>query len=172
MYYIRGQSALDLLLSLVIVLLVLSSFTTILSRFDEVNREISLRQQLRENSSLITAVTTYSSTVMSQDMSYPATNSLPIGRQLPLTYFDYARANSVVLLTPIRSLSSANSLSCDFVYDANGVSFNYFLSIPTFYSGLSAPVDINATAFIHPGFDFNHTFSVNGCLDSFVVEAQ
>lgn len=172
MQHIRGQSALDLLLSLIIVLIVLSSFSTILSRFDEVNREISLRQQLRENSSLITSLATYSSTVMNQGLNYPPTNSLPGGNLLQNGYFDHSRAGSIVLLTPIRSLSSVDSSSCVFDYDVNGTLLTYRVAIPASYSGLPMDVDINTTALIHSRFDFNHTFILNGCLDSFVVEAQ
>jgi hypothetical protein len=166
----RGQTALDLLLGLLVLLIILNAFSGVLTRFEEVQKEMSIRQQLRENLFLIRSFTEYSSSFAFDQHIYPKTNSLPQGT-LVVDYVNYfTRSFGTVELKPVRAVGVQSYVPCLFTHDVNVGIFLAATALPadTF---LPYTVDVNTYGIIKEGYDSNHSFIVDGCFNYFSIGA-
>lgn len=169
--HIRGQSGLDLLLGLLVLLIVLNVFSSVLVRFEEVQKEISIRQQLRENIILMGMLTSYAGTKYQGIHFYPLTNNTLIGFDLPLRANAYSRFTGIVDLEGVQSAGSQSAIPCSLVWDINLPQLNYLLTISGADSGLPYDMDINRTVRVDENYDLNHSFVKVGCVESFSIEA-
>lgn len=166
----RGQTALDLLLGLLVLLIVLNAFSGVLTRFEEVQKEMSIRQQLHENLFLIRSFTEYSSSFAFDQHIYPKSNSLPEGT-LVADYFNYfTRSFGTASLKPVRAVGVQSYVPCLFTYDVN---VGIFLAAYAYPADTFLPyvVDVNSYGIIKQGYDYNHSFIVDGCFNHFSIEA-
>lgn len=168
---VKGQSALDLLLALLVLLIVLNVFTSVLTRFGEVQKEISIRQQLRENLSLISVFTTYSGGLFYRPNVYPPTNTFPAFGTLLVDYTNhFTRTFGSVALEQVRATGVQTTISCTTLFDVNIDVVRYGVYARGIDTGLPIDVDANAYAIIRPGYDANHHFVSTGCFDYFSIE--
>ena len=167
-----GQSALDLLLSLLVLLIVLTVFSSVLTRFEEVQKEMSIRQQLRENLSQIHWLSSYAASQFHEISSYPATASVPVGFALSSRTNAYARTSGTVLLKPVRATGVQTAIDCSIIWDINAEAVEFKVSAPPSSTGLPYPVDVNRTTVANNFMDDNHTFIFSGCFNQFTIEAD
>lgn len=167
---IKGQSGLDLLLGLLVLLIVLNVFSSVLTRFEDVQKEISIRSQLRENLLQVHWLTSYAGSHFYQAVDYPATSSQPRGSQLTLRTNEFARSTGVTILEKVRAVTTQPEMNCTFEWDINDF-INFHSAIRGFDSGLPYDVDVNSTSVIPKLYDVNHLFTSTGCFDQFSIEA-
>lgn len=168
----RGQSGLDLLLGLLILLIVLNVFSSVLVRFEEVQKEISIRQQLRENIFLMGVLASYSGGKFSDPRLYPPTNNLVYGYDLPYGYNVFNRSTGIVDLENIHAAGTQAHVPCTFAWDVNISNVNYYLLVSNADSGLPYDIDLNRVVSTQGLYDKNHLFLVSGCVDTFSIEAK
>ncbi|MBM3282046.1 MAG: hypothetical protein FJY86_01740, partial [Candidatus Diapherotrites archaeon] len=116
----RGQSALDLLLGLLILLVVLNIFSGVMTRYEEVQREISIRQQLRDNLSVMALLTGYSDSFFYEAHVHPQTNSLPKSDFVYDRTNYFLRSTGVVSLDRVRGVNVPDPFLCTLNMDING----------------------------------------------------
>jgi Tfp pilus assembly protein PilW len=165
----RGQSALDLLLGLLILLIVLNIFSGVMSRYEDVQKEISIRQQLRDNLSVMSLLTGYAAGFFYDIRDHPATNSLPQGHLLYSRTDIFTRSTGIVALDPVRGVDVPSPFLCSLFIDINGAAYFGVSAYPA-DTGLSYTVDTSSVAALKYLFDENHTFNPAGCFDYFSIE--
>ncbi len=170
--HVRGQSGLDLLLSLLVLLIVLNVFSSVLVRFEEVQKEISIRQQLRENIFLMGTLTAYTSGKFSDIRVYPQTNNIPRSVDLTARLNAYSRSSGMIDLENIRSPGVQSRVPCTFAWDINLPVLNYSLLVLAADAGTPYDIDINRYVHVDENYDQNHSFVPQGCVDVFSVEAK
>lgn len=167
-----GQSALDLVLSILVFLIVLTVFSSVLTRFEEVQKEMSVRQQLRDNLSQIHWLSSYAASQFHEISVYPHTANLPAGIVLSTRTNAYSRTSGTVLLQPVRATGVQTSVDCTVIWDINSEAVEFKVSAPTSSTGLPYSVDVNRTTVANNLLDDNHTFIFSGCFNQFTIEAD
>lgn len=165
-----GQSALDLLLGLLVLLVVLNLFSGVVTRYDEVQREMAIRQQLRENLNMISTFIDYGSGFYYNSQVYPKTNSLPESSYLYERHNFFLRSFGAASLSPVRGVGISSPFSCSFTMDTN-IATSYGVYAYPAETGLPFVIDTNVFSIMKFGYDANHLISVAGCFDFITIEA-
>ncbi len=167
-----GQSGLDLILGLLVLLMVLNVFSSVLARFEETQKEISIRQQLRENLSQIRWLTSYAGSFNYDAGDYPPTASLAEGWKLPYYLDENVRSTGITSLQTVRAVGVRSDIPCLFTFDINAPVINFYALVLGSDSRLPYDVDVNGISIIHSTYDDNHSFNVAGCFISYSIEAK
>ncbi len=171
----RGQMALDLLLGLLVLLIVLNAFSVVLDRFEETQKEVSIRQQVRENILLTQLLVTYSAAHSHDISTYPASNGpviTPTGPSLPNLVNTFTRSPGEVSLSTVRALNYPSGIVC---------TGNFFLLDPqTLVArvdvlggdvGQTTNIQIDQNISIRRYYDTNHILTFDGCFGKILIEA-
>ncbi|MDP2666993.1 MAG: hypothetical protein Q8P05_05845 [Candidatus Diapherotrites archaeon] len=108
--YSRGQTGLDLVLSLIIVLVALLAFTGVVDGFQKSQLEISIRQQARENLDAVAELTIYTHQHFHSNIPY----GLGGGINLPQKTNQYTKFTGTIPTLPVKGLSQAGGYDCLF----------------------------------------------------------
>lgn len=171
----RGQSSLDMVFGLLVLLIVLNSFTYVWDRFEETQKEISIRQQIRDNVWLNDLFYVYGAFQFQDLHSYPPVNTSSgqiIQTQLPYLINHYTRTTGTISFPTVRALGFANGVPC--TSSLSHLSQFFTLSqvnVKASDVGIPWDIDINNYVGSRDGFDTNHTFAFDGCGGSLTVEA-
>ncbi len=104
----KGQTAVDVVMALIVVLVILSIFTNIHSQFQLTQKEISLRQQLRENASGTAQFITQAGWYIHSNPSLPLA---PLQANIAaINNFTSFSGESTIY--PIRALEKAQGFDC------------------------------------------------------------
>lgn len=166
----RGQAALDLLLALVILLVVLASMGGILSSFTDTQKEISLHQQLDEESRLAALFLGLHAQRMHGAANYPT--NVSGGPSSPDTLVSvtnaYAHSTGALLLPSVRISGYPQGVPCSITPDwvAGTIEFK------TVGSDAGLANEVTAIhGFVSPGgFETAHSFESDGCGSPLILE--
>lgn len=164
----RGQSSLDLLFALVVMLVVLASLNGVVSSFSASQKEIALHQQLRENgfvSGVFLAGLTHS---YHGSFSYPVKPST--FSSLSTVVDGFVRGTGSMPLSSVRIAGYPQGVSCSFSVDWSGKVVN-LVSTPA-DSGLTKTVSYQQGFASVTGFDSKHVLSSDGCGSFVRVEGS
>ncbi len=168
----KGQSGLDLLLALLVLLIVLNVFSSVLDRFEDVQKEISIRQQVRENLQQIHWLASYAGGYYYEAGEYPPTASLFVGSLLPIYLDENVRSTGITLLETVRAVGTQPGIPCSVDWDINASEINFHALVRGVDAGLTYDIDVNSITIIHSNYDDNHSFNVAGCFDAFSIEVK
>lgn len=163
----RGQAALDLLLSLVILLVVLASMGGVLSSYTDTQKEISLHQQLDEQSRLTALFLGIHSQRAHGVSSFPTGGSLSSADVVGITN-EYIHSTGAFSLSPVRISGYPQGVPCTIAADltSGAVSFST-LGVD---AGLASSVSADSSFVSSSGFDNEHDVDTDGCGDFVVLE--
>lgn len=104
----KGQTAVDVVMALIVVLVILSIFTNIHSQFQLTQKEISLRQQLRENAFGTAQFITQAGWYIHSNPSLPL---VPLQANI-VSINNFTSFSGQSNLYPIRALEKAQGFDC------------------------------------------------------------
>ncbi len=160
----RGQLALDLLLSLLVLLIVLTALGSVLNRFESTHKELSLHQQLREDG--ITAQYLLSSAVSyyHEPLNYAGDSAIVQLTNAPI------RVPAETPLSSLKAIDTPQGFSCGFELEWNdGSDDSLNLTIPAADTKLSETIEYSFSFSSPDEFQTEHFLSLSGCYGPFLI---
>lgn len=171
----RGQMAIDLVFALILILLALQGFSSVMTHFQDVQKEISLRQQLRENTRVsaifILVSNLYFHRPFDYITEYLTQNPASDGKRLSIQTGWFSRATGTIPLNPVRFVETPQGFDCNIwsdLQDANLLFFTIFSSD----SGLSKDVNVSRRLTVVSNYDDNHLVLFDSCGGPFHIRGK
>lgn len=163
----RGQLALDLLLSLLVLLIVLTALGSVLNHFESTQKELSLHQQLREDGITVQYLLSSAISYYHEPLVYSGNPDLVHLTNAPI------RVPGNTPLSALVALKTPQGFSCGFTPVWSSVSSDSLqLSIAAADTELSDDVEY-AFSFSSPDeFRTAHSLSLSGCYGPFAIEVN
>ena len=152
----RGQSGLDLVLALIIVLTVMSSFSGVIDSFTNLQKQSSIRQQVSQGSVLVSTLISSGGLVYREPLNYPT-----LGVPVVDAVNSRARFNGSVSPFPIKSFEHPQGLDC--VAAADWANYFSQVSVSAADGGLSQDVVLSSPFYTPVNFNNAHSFVFDGC---------